>query len=154
MANEKYNRYLCSRAWGKKREAVRRRANGMCERCLWQKGYAVHHLTYKRIYKERLSDLQLLCSDCHDFVHAKSDYDPRREVADRINRKFKALNTRSEITSASLDPDDEVDDDNWVVSFGDSCGGWVGDQSELLRFESVIKLDGSWEFLSVDFGGP
>lgn len=32
----------------------------------------VHHLTYKRIWHERLSDLQVLCRDCHKKEHNES----------------------------------------------------------------------------------
>lgn len=73
---EKYQAYLCSREWGLLREDVHTRANGMCERCETNKGYAVHHLTYRRIYRERLEDLRLLCEDCHEFVHGRGDVDP------------------------------------------------------------------------------
>lgn len=72
---EKYAAYLCSREWGLLREAVHDRADGMCERCKIQRGYAVHHLTYIRKYRENLEDLRLLCNDCHEFVHGRGDVD-------------------------------------------------------------------------------
>ncbi len=76
MASEKYRAYLCSREWGLRREAVHRRANGVCERCRRNSGYAVHHKTYARIYREPLTDLILLCEECHDFTHGRGDLDP------------------------------------------------------------------------------
>lgn len=74
---EKYAAYLCSREWAEKREAVRARAKGRCERCLRAPMEACHHLTYERKYKELLEDLQGTCRPCHEFTHGKSDRDPR-----------------------------------------------------------------------------
>jgi hypothetical protein len=74
---EKYQAYLCSREWSEKKEAVRKRSSGICERCRVNMMDAVHHLTYERKYAERLSDLQAICKACHEFTHAKSQYDPR-----------------------------------------------------------------------------
>lgn len=73
---EKYQLYLCSREWAEKREAVRKRAFGKCERCHLAPMDAVHHLTYARKYAELPEDLQATCRPCHDFTHGKSDADP------------------------------------------------------------------------------
>jgi hypothetical protein len=73
---EKYAAYLCSREWSEKREAVRRRAGGKCERCGVLSMDAVHHLTYARKYDEQLTDLQAICEPCHKFTHGKSEFDP------------------------------------------------------------------------------
>ena len=73
---EKYQAYLCSREWAEKREAIRERAGGKCERCRTLPMDAVHHLTYARKYNEDLADLQAICSACHEFTHGKSDVDP------------------------------------------------------------------------------
>lgn len=73
---EKYQLYLQSREWAELRNKVRERANGICERCSWQEIHAVHHLTYKRIYNEELSDLRGLCKGCHEFIHGHNDVDP------------------------------------------------------------------------------
>lgn len=78
---EKYAAYLCSREWSEKREAVRERANGKCERCLVNDMDAVHHLTYARKYDESMDDLQAICNGCHEFTHGKSDEDPRHQVS-------------------------------------------------------------------------
>ncbi len=72
---EKYAAYLCSREWAEKREAVRERAYGKCERCFIAPMDACHHLTYERKYGELLEDLQAICNDCHEFTHGKSDED-------------------------------------------------------------------------------
>lgn len=91
---EKYAAYLCSREWGVLREAVHARAMGKCERCVINDIDAVHHLTYKRQYKERLEDLQGLCERCHAFTHGRSNTDPlldiyRPEIG--INEAFPAF---------------------------------------------------------------
>ena len=72
---EKYQAYLCSREWAEKREAVRNRSGGVCERCELLPMSAVHHLTYQRKYDENLDDLQAICEPCHLFTHGKSDVD-------------------------------------------------------------------------------
>ncbi len=74
---EKYAAYLCSREWAEKREAVRERSLGKCERCFISPMEACHHLTYERKYEERLEDLQAICNRCHEFTHGKNDFDPR-----------------------------------------------------------------------------
>jgi hypothetical protein len=73
---EKYAAYLCSREWAVKREAVRERSGGKCERCHVLPMDHVHHLTYERKYREELEDLQASCKPCHEFTHGKSDFDP------------------------------------------------------------------------------
>jgi len=78
---EKYQAYLCSREWAEKREAVRRRFNGRCERCSVLPMAACHHLTYARKYDEPLEDLQAICQPCHDFTHGKHWFDPTKWIS-------------------------------------------------------------------------
>lgn len=89
---EKYQAYLCGREWGLLREQVRKRAGGICERCMTNEMDHVHHLTYERKYRESLDDLQAICKGCHEFTHGKSHRDPARErpvfVAGRKVRSF------------------------------------------------------------------
>ena len=72
---ERYQRYLCSREWAEKREAVRARSHGYCERCFINPMDACHHLTYARKYNEQLEDLQAICDNCHAFTHGKTSCD-------------------------------------------------------------------------------
>jgi 5-methylcytosine-specific restriction endonuclease McrA len=67
---EKYHRYLASRAWWLKRQAVMKRAGGKCEKCKINPATAVHHLSYLRVYNEYLTDLQAICQQCHEREHA------------------------------------------------------------------------------------
>lgn len=64
-----YKEYLSSPEWKNKRLKVLRRANYICEICGIKKAYQVHHKTYKRIYKEKLSDLIATCGICHQAEH-------------------------------------------------------------------------------------
>lgn len=64
----RYLAYLQSEAWQKKRSAVILRAHGKCERCGQRPRWLeVHHKTYKRLYRERLSDLLACCPRCHEL---------------------------------------------------------------------------------------
>lgn len=78
---ERYQRYLCSRAWAERRNAVLARCGGICERCKRTRATHVHHLTYIRKYEERPEDLMALCAPCHEFTHGKRDRDPLAEAA-------------------------------------------------------------------------
>ena len=79
MANEQYHRYLASREWALLKNKVARRSFGLCENCHNDEATQVHHLTYARIYKERLVDLQHVCNNCHEFLSARTDTDPTQE---------------------------------------------------------------------------
>lgn len=66
-----YRRYLRSAAWQRKRAAVILRSKGACERCgLWPV-VNVHHLSYRNVGNEPLSDLLGVCSRCHRDLHEK-----------------------------------------------------------------------------------
>lgn len=68
-----YRHYLQSRKWKAKRKMKLKQAGWRCELCgiVHQKGVVldVHHLTYARATEERMSDLQVLCRDCHKKQH-------------------------------------------------------------------------------------
>lgn len=64
-----YHEYLRSDAWKKKRKKALKRDRGRCTRCGSTRNLQVHHLTYDRIFKERLSDLTTLCAKCHMREH-------------------------------------------------------------------------------------
>ena len=71
-----YHQYLASREWAIKREAVKRRAEGLCERCWALPMTAVHHKTYEHVGHEPLEDLQAICGPCHRFESGKATIDP------------------------------------------------------------------------------
>ena len=64
MASKKYEEYLCSEAWKKKR--MQRLAIGKfrCAACGSKERLQVHHLTYAHIFDEPMEDLIPLC-DLH-----------------------------------------------------------------------------------------
>jgi 5-methylcytosine-specific restriction endonuclease McrA len=66
-----YNRYLDSAQWSVRREAVLRRAQGICEGCGKNRATMVHHLTYARVTREMLFDLVAICKTCHEQVHGE-----------------------------------------------------------------------------------
>jgi hypothetical protein len=76
MNKSEYQTYLASREWALLKEAVRTRSNGKCERCRILDQEATHHLTYERIGKENIEDLQAICGACHSFISGKSEFDP------------------------------------------------------------------------------
>lgn len=78
-----YNRYMRSTRWKKKRARAIRGAKCVCAICkqkfpAWK--LQAHHLTYDRLYRERMSDLQVVCVPCH-------------EIADAIRERASAINT-------------------------------------------------------------
>lgn len=77
---EKYGLYLNSREWAEKRNAVKKRSGGVCERCKHNPSSQVHHLTYNRKYNEPLEDLQDICRPCHEFIHGRREDDPSNRL--------------------------------------------------------------------------
>lgn len=71
---KKYEAYLKSSTWKNIRKSLFKMRGEKCEKC----GFGsyklhIHHLTYERLCHERLADLQILCSQCHDSAHAVLD---------------------------------------------------------------------------------
>jgi 5-methylcytosine-specific restriction endonuclease McrA len=66
---ERYNRYLASPEWQKKRDLVLRRDSFLCQGCLHNRATQVHHLHYRRLFREMLFDLTSVCERCHKQVH-------------------------------------------------------------------------------------
>ncbi len=79
-ASVDYYTYLASREWALKKEAIRERSRGICERCHQAKHEQTHHLTYERLGNERLEDLLGLCKGCHEYLSAKSANDPVQQA--------------------------------------------------------------------------
>ena len=67
--NDKYKTYLLSDEWKQKRELVFQKKWRACEKCKSENNLSIHHWTYIRIYKEKVSDLFVLCNDCHWEFH-------------------------------------------------------------------------------------
>lgn len=63
-----------SRAWKNKRAQKLKEVN-RCEHpgCLSAGPCQVHHITYKTLYDESMSDLKVLCVAHHKFSHSRGD---------------------------------------------------------------------------------
>lgn len=79
-----YHRYMASREWAVKREEVKKRNWGRCERCKSAPIQDVHHLTYERLGHENDDDLQGVCRPCHEYLSAKRDTDPAQIAIIRL----------------------------------------------------------------------
>ncbi len=64
-----YGEYLNSIDWKAKCTRVIQQRGKRCEVCNSSYRIEVHHLTYARIFNERLEDLQVLCFQCHRKAH-------------------------------------------------------------------------------------
>jgi 5-methylcytosine-specific restriction endonuclease McrA len=66
-----YSDYLRSDHWAdvKRRYRASKLNKGRCHSCREKKPCDLHHRTYKRLGEERLTDLFLLCRDCHSELH-------------------------------------------------------------------------------------
>jgi hypothetical protein len=66
-----YVLYLASPEWAARRLDVLRRARNWCEVCQDRPAEEVHHLSYRRLGNEPLSDLQAICGPCHRAKHSE-----------------------------------------------------------------------------------
>jgi len=70
-----YIDYMQSPAWDKKRRKRLGIDGYTCQMCQCKdKSLDVHHKTYKRFRRERMSDLESLCRYCHDVKNGKRPY--------------------------------------------------------------------------------
>jgi 5-methylcytosine-specific restriction endonuclease McrA len=73
---EKYEKYLRSKRWLRRRALVIERSQGKCEECgrdIGSKG-EVHHLTYRHFGNEQINELRYLCKKCHREHHFVKKY--------------------------------------------------------------------------------
>lgn len=75
-----YQAYLQSFSWHFKRWLRLNYAGHKCEKCGRRDKLQCHHKTYERLFRERISDLEILCENCHP-------------IADQERRYTKALET-------------------------------------------------------------
>ena len=67
-----YGDYLRKKHWRRKRRQALSHHGAKCSVCGAVKCLEVHHRTYVRLWKEKMSDLQVLCADCHRNTHEGS----------------------------------------------------------------------------------
>ena len=70
--------YMRSEKWKQKRKLVLQRDGYCCMDCLSGDQLEVHHITYKRLGNEKLSDLATVCRSCHQKIHNKYGYNYQR----------------------------------------------------------------------------
>jgi hypothetical protein len=71
----KYETYLRSPEWARKRLSILARAEGRCERCGGETPFLqVHHLNYARLGDERDTDLIATCKPCHRGIHRNGGF--------------------------------------------------------------------------------
>jgi len=134
---EKYQLYLASREWAEKKEAVKKRSLCTCERCHNAPGEQVHHLTYAHKYAEPLDDLMHLCKPCHEFLSAKTNYDPKRVAPLRLKRKY-GWQQIADVYLAG-----KITDSNWrddlVDGYSYERGGVVADAYNSISCWQTVK---------------
>jgi predicted HNH restriction endonuclease len=72
-----YSAYLKSPEWRVVRRLALGHAHYRCQVCNRRDALEVHHRTYERIGRELLSDVSVLCAECHGHFHGRepsSDY--------------------------------------------------------------------------------
>lgn len=70
---QRYNAYLNSPAWKRKRRLVLERDNYICQGCMQNRATQVHHLTYAHVEHELLFELVSVCNTCHRLLHPEMD---------------------------------------------------------------------------------
>ena len=76
-----YDEYMNSPTWKRFRDAAIKQADYRCQNCgvsRWSVTLEVHHLTYERFKHERLSDVQVLCPDCHKIADGEREEEIRK----------------------------------------------------------------------------
>jgi uncharacterized protein YlaI len=64
-----YREYMLSKNWIRKKQEKFNQVGRKCEICGSVDEIHVHHKTYERLGNEKLKDLQVLCSKCHERIH-------------------------------------------------------------------------------------
>jgi hypothetical protein len=86
-----YESYLLTKHWMQLRKTIYNKRNHKCDRCKKEiVHFQLHHITYKRIGKERMSDIRLLCFDCHELIHLKKDI-KREKKRIKIKNQIKEI---------------------------------------------------------------
>lgn len=65
----KYETYIRSKKWFRKRKNMLALCGSQCENCGNTKSLQVHHLHYRTLGRESVNDLKLLCDSCHKKEH-------------------------------------------------------------------------------------
>jgi len=66
---EDYSAYLLSDHWKAKRQEAFKYHGPACHECGATESLVVHHMTYRRLGREKMKDLRILCGPCHRLYH-------------------------------------------------------------------------------------
>lgn len=69
MNKEQYQKYLKTNHWKVVKAWKLYQQDNTCENCGSKHHLQVHHLSYDNLHNERLTDLKVLCRDCHKHYH-------------------------------------------------------------------------------------
>lgn len=84
MMTEDYNEYIQSDVWNKKRASVLEKNGKVCSKCGRTFNLQVHHKNYDKEFGfEDMTDLMVVCQDCHNELHQDLDLFDNPEMAKR-----------------------------------------------------------------------
>lgn len=83
-----YKDYLKTNHWKNIRSIIRKKYKNKCRSCKTTENLEVHHKTYKNIGNEKLSNLTLLCRNCHQKAHDQSDNNDKALKLIRKKREY------------------------------------------------------------------
>ena len=95
-----YEKYLDSPAWDRKRDAVIERNGGQC--VCGAQATEMHHKTYSNIGSEPLSDLVMLCEECHERIHESRVPKDDNELYERYWSEFHVYYTSKNMSPTPL----------------------------------------------------
>ena len=78
-----YQEYIRSAEWKRRAKQAIEHYGGKCAICGSKDRLEVHHKTYQRLGRERMKDLEVLCSGCHGIEH-EDKYTPRDDLTQRF----------------------------------------------------------------------
>ena len=103
--SEGYLAYLASDHWQRFRRLALSAAGHRCARCdddgrtTIDVFLEVHHLTYERLGRERLEDVEVLCTNCHMVEHGLSEEFTIVDGPEHISRILGRVLWRAERTA-------------------------------------------------------
>lgn len=82
-----YSDYIASDRWLRKRQKALQHYGSKCSRCSSTSNLQVHHVSYRRLGREAMRDLQVLCDYCHRIEHEPDGV----KLTDPLSRKYQDM---------------------------------------------------------------
>jgi 5-methylcytosine-specific restriction endonuclease McrA len=103
--------HMKSAKWKKLRKAKLDQTRGQCEKCgSWMGRKDVHHKTYDRLGNERLEDLIVLCTHCHEI-------EDERRAAEAKQRSANALEDAIWESGLNTFATKKYNDQDWRMTY-------------------------------------